>query len=115
MHIDTNLDRELNDDHPIIGELTTNEAAIFWSAVDTVVEAADIAAEHHDHNGDVDLDSPKLLEANILFEESITLLELLREVALWRSTEDLPPKIKKHVNRSSDPDFESNNGVEEIL
>jgi len=115
MHIDTNLDQELNNDHPIIGELTPNEAAIYWSAVDTMAEGVEIVNEHQNDHGEVNFDSPDFLEANKLFNESTTLLELISEVALWRSAEGSPSKVKKQSSSSSDQTCELNNDVGEIL
>jgi hypothetical protein len=84
MQIDTKVDSELPENNPLIRELTAEEAALYWSTAEVLMEAAEIVIEYKKRNGDTDPETPRLSEARDLVRDASELAELIEEVAVWR-------------------------------
>jgi hypothetical protein len=101
MQIDTNLDRELAKNHPITCELTDEEAALYWSSIEIMAEAAEISSTHEARYAHGDFENSDHAEAISEIHDAAVLRDLIEEVAVWRLAEGAPSKVKKQNTNSS--------------
>jgi hypothetical protein len=112
MHIDTNPSWELSNDHPMTRELTADEASLYWSTVENMMEEVAVLCSHEDQNGEIDPEDPEVSEAIENIEDSVVLCDLIEETAIWRLAEGSPSKVKDREHGPSGDRSESTTNAE---
>lgn len=103
MHIDTKPNLELSGDHPIGDELSADESRLYWSTVESMIEAVEVLSAYKDQNEKIDPEDPELSEYIESLQDSILLCELIEDAAISRSIKGSPSKINQRESNPSEP------------
>ena len=112
MHIDTKPSLELSSDHPIDRKLTADEAGLYWSAAETMIEAVEVLSAYKKQNEKIDPEDPELAESIESLQDSILLCELIEDAAISRVAEGSSSKTNSRESNSSDPRSEPDGNLE---
>jgi hypothetical protein len=112
MHINTNPNYELPDNHPYGRHLNDEERALYSSVTEAMIDGTVEILDYQKRHGNIDPDDPELSDARELTQNSAILCEMIEELAVWRLSEaDWEEKKQLHCKSKasdSNADVEGN-------